>query len=171
MLCESVKLSKLTGHLHWGRRVRYPPNLSSGRLLWQRCGCWNTTPHMDWSTLLFKLHLFSAPWLYLVYLFQVALAPALFCFSPLSSGELFSLFPSSLRLGELINFSRCRVLMREIRRGNRVCTKYWTGEKEGQAMSWHTQRHREETWGDSWRGRREHKQRESEREIEHAEGK
>lgn len=45
------------------------------------------------------------------YLFQVALAPALFCFSPLSSGELFSLFPSSLRLGELINLSRCRVLM------------------------------------------------------------
>ena len=55
-----------------------------------------------------------APWLYLAYLFQVALAPALFCFSPLSSGELFSLFPSSLRLGELINFSRCRVLMRDI---------------------------------------------------------
>lgn len=51
-----------------------------------------------------------------MYLFQVALAPALFCFSPLSSGELFSLFPSSLRLGELISFSRCRVLMREMER-------------------------------------------------------
>lgn len=77
-------------------------------------------------------------WFSLVYLFQVALAPALFCFSPLSSGELFSLFPSSLRLGELINFSRCRVLMRENLRGwreTRVCTKYWTGEKEGQATS------------------------------------
>lgn len=47
------------------------------------------------------------------YLFQVALAPARFCFSPRSSGELFSLFPSSLRLGELINLSRCRVLMEE----------------------------------------------------------
>lgn len=57
---------------------------------------------------------YSAGWQRLEYLFQVALAPALFCFSPLSSGELFSLLPSSLRLGELISFSRCRVLMREI---------------------------------------------------------
>lgn len=57
---------------------------------------------------------YSACWQLLEYLFQVALAPALFCFSPLSSGELFSLLPSSLRLGELISFSRCRVLMREI---------------------------------------------------------
>lgn len=64
--------------------------------------------HMYFNTILF------GPRYYLMYLFQVALAPALFCFSPLSSGELFSLFPSSLRLGELISLSRCRVLMREI---------------------------------------------------------
>ena len=47
-----------------------------------------------------------------VYLFQVALAPPFFCFSPpLSSRTHLSLFPSSLRLGELINFNLCRVLM------------------------------------------------------------
>lgn len=54
--------------------------------------------------------------------------------------------------------------MEEVER-NRAHAKYWTGEKEGQAMS----RHREETQGDSWRGegRGEHKQRGS----EYAEGK
>lgn len=117
ILCECLFLWRLTltAHLHWGHRVRYLPNLSSGRLLWRHCECCKT--HTKLSTSLFKCILitsFSAPWLHLDYLFQVALAPALFCFSPLSSGELFSLFPSSLRLGELINFSRCRVLMGEI---------------------------------------------------------
>lgn len=35
-------LSKLTGHLRLGHRVRCLPNPSSGRRLWQRCGCCNT---------------------------------------------------------------------------------------------------------------------------------
>lgn len=109
---SSLCVSGPTGRLRWGCKVRYQPSLSSGRPLWQRCGCCNThNPHkLLFEQLSWTQHIFT-PRLRQLYLFQVALAPARFCFSPLSSGELFSLFPSSLRLGELINLSRCRVLM------------------------------------------------------------